>query len=143
MAMTDKEKIKTFVQNVLGCGCAEEVFQVIELRRERLEGKPYDRVNIGNRLLIYVFHTGDARWAEDALSRLVSAGKEERDALGFNRFRLVLAASDPAAMGPLMKAFERLAFVDDRVYLHVVPEEQIAFGAGPASGKRGPASGKG
>ncbi|HUL62971.1 MAG TPA: hypothetical protein VLT35_07890 [Methanocella sp.] len=139
----EREEIKAFVQDVLGCGCAEEVFQVIELRRETMEGKPYDRINIGNRLLVYVFHTDDARWAEVTLARLVRAGKEERDALGFNRFRLVLATGRPAAMGAATKAFGRLPPVDDRTYLHVVRGQQITFGTRPASGKRGTAGGKG
>jgi hypothetical protein len=32
--MADKGKIKAFVQDVLGCGCAEEVFRIIDLGQE-------------------------------------------------------------------------------------------------------------
>ncbi len=127
--MTDRDKIKAFVQDVLGCGCAEEVFRIIEIRREERAGQPYDRINIGNRLLVYVFRTDDAGWASRTLADLVRAGKTERDAEGFNRFRLVLAADAPAAMSPVMKAYGSLDLVDDRIFLHVIPKRQAAFRA--------------
>lgn len=125
--MADKKKIKAFVQGVLGCGCAEEVFQQIDLSHAQLAGAKYDRINIGNRLLIYVFRTDDAQFVEGELSRIIRAGKAERDAKGFNRFRLVLATDEARVSGPAMKAYKKLDFLDDRIYLHVVGTGQVSF----------------
>ena len=125
--MTDKKKIKAFVQDVLGCGCAEEVFLLIELRQEEMAGKKYDHINVGNRLLIYVFRTGDARFVAEALQSIVLAGKEERDAGGFNRFRLVLATDATRAGSAATKAYDKLAFLDDRIHLHVIGKSQVTF----------------
>ena len=125
--MTDRKKIKAFVQDVLGCGCPEEVFQRIDLRKAELAGEPYDRINVGDRLLIYIFRAADPRWAEKELPAIVRAGKGERDARGFNRFRLVLATDAAPVRDAATKAFEKLDIVDDRVHLHVVDQGQARF----------------
>jgi hypothetical protein len=44
--MADRQKIKAFVQDVLGCGCAEEVFEIIELREN---GTLIDKSHIGSK----------------------------------------------------------------------------------------------
>ncbi|HEY3272207.1 MAG TPA: hypothetical protein VGJ92_00515 [Methanocella sp.] len=125
--MADKRKIKAFVQDVLGCGCAEEVFKIIELRQEEMAGARYDRVNIGNRLLIYIFRTDDPGFVGKDLAGIVRAGKEERNQKSFNRFRLVLASDDSRVGTAAMKAYKELDFTDDRTFLHVVNKEQVAF----------------
>jgi hypothetical protein len=125
--MTDKGKIKSFVQNVLGCGCAEEVFKIIELQHEEIAGARYERINTGNRLLIYIFETDDPEFVRKDMARIVRAGKEERDQMGFNRFRLVLASDDTRVGVAAMKAYKELDFADDRTFLHVVKKGQIAF----------------
>lgn len=125
--MADRDKIKAFVQDVLGCGCAEEVFKIIELRQESMAGETYDRVNIGNRLLVYIFRTDDPDFTGKEMSRLVRAGMEERNAKGFNRFRLVLASDNARAGTAAMKAYKALDFTDERAFLHVVEKGQVAF----------------
>jgi hypothetical protein len=125
--MADKGKIKAFVQDVLGCGCGEEVFKIIELRHDEMAGTHYDRINIGNRLLIYIFATDDPVFVGKELAGIVRAGKEERDREGFNRFRLVLSTDEARVEIAAMKAYKDLDFADDRTFLHVVSKEQIAF----------------
>lgn len=125
--MADRQKIKAFVQDVLGCGCAEEVFKIIDLRQEMMAGTPYDRINIGNRLLIYIFRTDDTEFVKKELPGLVRAGVEERDRNGFNRFRLVLATDEARVEIAAMKAYKGLGGTDDRTFLHVVDKEQVAF----------------
>jgi len=125
--MADREKIKAFVQDVLGCGCAEEVFRIIELRQETMAGMPCDRINIGNRLLVYIIRTDDPEFVRRELPGLVRAGVEERDRNGFNRFRLVLATDEARVEIAAMSAYKRLSAVDDRTFLHVVNKDQIAF----------------
>jgi hypothetical protein len=126
-SMADKGKIKSFVQDVLGCGCAEEVFKIIELQQDEMAGERYDRINIGNRLLIYIFETDDPEYTRRELARIVRAGKEERDQNGFNRFRLVLATGDDRVGTAAIKAYNDMDLTDDRTFLHVVKKEQIAF----------------
>ena len=125
--MADKGKIKAFVQDVLGCGCAEDVFKIIELRQDEMAGTHYDRVNIGDRLLVYIFKSDDPEFTGRELARIVRAGKEERDRKSFNRFRLVLATGDARVGTAAMKAYKELDFADDRTFLHIVKKEQIAF----------------
>ena len=54
--MAVRDEIKTFVQKTLGCGCPEEVFRHIdwETNAESPEAGLYSRINIGNRLLVYI-----------------------------------------------------------------------------------------
>lgn len=125
--MADREKIKAFVQGTLGCGCAEEVFRLIEDRRETLDGRPYTRINTGNRLLIYVFDiTGSDLTVRDA-EKIMLAGKRERDSSGFNRFRLVLAAQDTSFLEIVSKGLKEWSFLDDRLHVHVVKADEVAF----------------
>jgi len=125
--VADREKIKAFVQDVLGCGCAEEVFKIIDLRHETRAGEPYDRINVGNRLLVYIFRTDDPDFVKRELPGLVRAGVEERDRDAFNRFRLVLATGEPRVEIAAVKAYKGLGTVDDRTFLHVVDQAEITF----------------
>jgi|AGTN01.2.fsa_nt_gi hypothetical protein len=125
--MADKEKIKAFVQDVLGCGCAEEVFKIIDLSREETAGLQYDRINIGNRLLVYVFQTDDPGFASNAMPRIVRTGVDERNSKSFNRFRLVLATDDARVGNDAMRAYLKLGFTDDRTFMHVVKKSQVSF----------------
>jgi hypothetical protein len=126
-AMADLEKIKAFVQGVLGCGCAEDVFRIIELRHGKKGEVRYDRINIGNRLLIYIFRADDPEFIGEKLPGMLLAGRKERDDRGFNRFRLVLATDAPAAGIAAMNAYKKTGLTDDRLFLHVVHPAQIEF----------------
>jgi hypothetical protein len=125
--MTDREKIKAFVQGVLGCGCAEEVFKIIELSHEKKGSVRYDRINVGNRLLIYIFRADDPEYVGKELPGMLLAGRKERDGHGFNRFRLVLATDAPAAGVAAMSAYKKTGLADDRLFFHVVHPAQIEF----------------
>jgi hypothetical protein len=134
-----QEQIISFVRNTLGCGCPDEVFRKIECEEDVAidTGITVDyRINVGDRLLIYVvqgndFRVDDDPWNEKKLGDIVEAGKEERDGKGFNRFRLVLAgegngnSTDAAADAALL--FEGLECVDDRIHLHIIPSDEISF----------------
>ncbi len=136
--MLDTAKIKSFVQDTLGCGCPEEVFQAIDC-------KSYVRlsddvtltwaITIGGRLLIYVIEK-DAGLDDALLAFLVAKGRKERDSRGLNRFRLVVAADDGAAKEGLMHMFEELQDRDEKVHLHVIRKADAFFtttsGAPPA-----------
>jgi len=125
--MIDKDMIKSFAQNTLGCGCPEEVFQHITCESNiRFDGLNIAyKIIIGNRLLIYGFTIDTPDSLKDILPRLVAIGKRERDSSGFNRFRLVLAADNHDSLRQkgenLFNALEK----DEKIHLHILPKTSI------------------
>lgn len=126
-AKTKQEKIKAFVQQVLGCGCAEEVFNLIETSQVWVEDVDCLRINVGNRLLVYLIDTDDAVLVDSELGNLVARGVEDRDRNGFNRFRLVIAAERVKQLERNAKKAFKAIGPDDKVHLHVVPRDSIDF----------------
>jgi len=116
--LTDRN-VKEFVRQVLGCDCAEDVFRHIENERGvKVAGMTLkNKINVGNRLLVYVVEPGNLL---KEMPALIKTGREERDARGFNRFRLVLVSDDTALRERAFKAFARMPEVDEKVHLHVI-----------------------
>ena len=125
-----REKIKHFVRHELGCRCADEVFQHIQV-----SGRPatFASANalywIGGRLLVAVYVTDDWREFGSRLGRLVADGVGYRDQHRYNRLRLVIATTDNAAVDHLRAAFKALPVIDDRVHLHAVTPDRLPFDA--------------
>lgn len=125
------ENIKLFVRQVLGCECPEEVFK----RIESTSSLPLDsgiilrsRLNIGNRLLIYVVMAESGTFVKETLPELVKTGMAERDGKGFNRFRLVLASDDRKGIEDIAeRTFNSLLLRDEKVHLHVVEMSALSF----------------
>jgi hypothetical protein len=121
-----KNVIKKFIKETLGCSCPDEVFEHIELERSLhltddilLDAK----INVGNRLLVYVLEVNDRDFPENKLYTITSSGKEERDRRGFNRFRLVFAGKKDEEFEQMSLAiFNGLKDMDDRVHLHIVDD---------------------
>ena len=119
-----KNTIKKFVKETLGCSCPDEVFEHIELERDiNLDNGILlnAKINIGNRLLVYVMEVNQKGFLQENLHIVVSIGKEERDKRGFNRFRLVLSGEkidefEQAAYS----IFNGLAMKDEKMHLHLV-----------------------
>ncbi|HID43415.1 MAG TPA: hypothetical protein EYP30_06545 [Archaeoglobaceae archaeon] len=89
-------KVKKFVRDKMGCKCPEEVFEHIEVEKNLKSGYvdiDY-KINVGNRLLIYVVD-GSRYGTEENIRNLILAGVKERDDRNFNRFRLVLVDKEP------------------------------------------------
>ncbi len=89
--MIEKENIKSFVKQTLGCECDDKVFELIESQEDAKVDNRYllaDKINIGNRLLIYVIVLNDSNLLKNFLPPLFSIGKQERDVRGFNRLDL-------------------------------------------------------
>ncbi len=117
--MVSDRNVKEFVRKTLGCDCAEDVFKHIENEHDvKVAGITLkSKINVGNRLLVYVVEPGDL---PKEMPALIKTGREERDARGFNRFRLVLVSDDAALRERAFKAFVRLPEVDEKVHLHVI-----------------------
>jgi hypothetical protein len=118
-----------FVRDVLGCGCPEEILRSITVDRGRLvPGLDVEvtRLDVGGRLLVWVVPAARLKPLPSVVAAAVPAGVEERDRRACHRFRLVLAAADPAAIDqPAREAFAACKQVDDRVHLHIVPLDEV------------------
>ena len=119
--------IKKFVKETLGCGCPEEVFQHIDCQYDlQVEDVPLKaRINVGNRLLIYVTEVSNTETIAGLLAQIIDTGKKERDQRGFNRFRLVLAAEKIDEIKPAAERLFNDIENDDKVHLHVIPKADI------------------
>jgi hypothetical protein len=131
--MNDVQKIRMFVTDTLGCQCPDEVFQTVEVqenKRLNIDIRLKYRINVGNRLLVYVVEVGDESFVHAHLLELIFFGRDEKELKGFKTFRLVLES--PAVEGVKVAAdtlFNDLAKVmdlADSVHLHVVPQVEIA-----------------
>ena len=123
--MQKHTEIKRFVQETLGCSCPEEVFNKIDYQEERdsFSGR---KVNVGDRLLIYIITTDTESSIQGVINSALQRGVVERDKKGFNRFRLVLVASHPDVLRSSAElAFESSGYTDEKTHLHVVNESDV------------------
>jgi len=124
----DGKAIKTFVQHTLGCGCPEEVFQSMDCQFNiRLNNDIHlrNKINIGNRLLIYVLEVNNTGPLRNILPLLVNSGRTERDNLKFNRFRLVLATDRVDEIKKTADSIFNAISEDEKVHLHIVDKEKV------------------
>lgn len=121
------EEIKAFAQQTLGCGCPEEVFQYIDCQSNiRVDDIPLvGKVNIGNRLLIYIVEISDINSIKHVLSFLIGMGIKERDGSNFNRFRLVLASDNADGIRQVAEDIFGNINKDEKVHLHIIPKKNI------------------
>ncbi len=118
--MNSKEAIISFVRETLGCQCPREVFKHIDIARTS-ERDIKLRITVGGRLLIYIAEIEDPDSLDAILEKLVRAGREERDSLGLNRFRLVVAAEDLKSIkDSLLEKFNAVRQGDEKAHLHVL-----------------------
>ena len=121
--------VEGFVREALGCACPPAVFENIRLETDPagFPGIPGARLlAIGGRLLVLLVDAMTADMAAQQGNTLLLAGRDLRDAGGFNRFRLVLVAPpgcDPGALTTIDPA--STGGVDDRVHLHTLSSSQL------------------
>lgn len=144
--MTKKQNIIYFTKEILGCGCSDEVFEIIEEEDNVTldDGMNlFKKLKIGNKLLIYIIFNKEIEPnplkendLEKILNSIFQIGKKERDELGFNRFRLVIGST--VVSGQVLKIggefkvsskydqiFSKLKNLDDKMHIHVVPKRII------------------
>ena len=118
-------KMKRFVQETLGCSCPEDVFNKIDYQKAR-DGGVGCRVNVGDRLLIYIINMDGKSSIQEVINTALEQGIEERDKKGFNRFRLVLVASSPDELqSSAEQAFHSSGFADEKAHLHIVNQSDV------------------
>lgn len=129
--MNNKNDIKKFVINELGCNCPSEVFNIIERQKDIQLDQNINlnyRINIGNRLLIYIMEINDKEFLRQNLLKIVAHGIDERNKNNFNRFRLVIISNDIDEMN---KSGQRLLNTilkrDQKVHLHIVRKEDFVI----------------
>ena len=135
-----QQEIERFVRGGLGCRCPPEVFGDIDLAplSGAAGGGPYLRLALGRRLLIHMVNSAAHGRPAEALARCAQSGLEERDAGGFNRFRLVWVAPDgtAGATTALAEAFAAATGGDVRAHLHVLAADQVPASLQPVTAPR-------
>ena len=125
----DKASIKKFVREELGCGCPDEVFATIYIKRNPAEFNDVlkgDLLEIGGRLLVYLVETDDANSVVSNMEQIFIRGQEMRNAGRFNRFRLVVAVPAVQPVEELMwNEFESLEGLDEKSHLNVIRIDQL------------------
>lgn len=123
--MHNHKQIKTFVQDTLGCGCPEEVFNKIEY--EEKQDRPWERrINTGDRLLVYIIRVDSENDVAGKMVTAMEAGITERNEKKFNRFRLVLISSNRDEIGPSAeKIFNASDLTDEKTHLHILSENDM------------------
>jgi hypothetical protein len=122
------ENIVHFAQNTLGCQCAKEVFNSIELGKGSTPNgeAAFAKIIIGNRLLIYIVKPMSESLINNFIPILTKMGILERDNKGYNRFRLVLAKqSDDVISDALIKDFQKAAGHDEKAHIHFVSPQEL------------------
>jgi hypothetical protein len=121
--------VEDFVREALGCACPPAVFENIRLETDPagFPGIPGARLlAIGGRLLVLLVDAIAADMGAKQVNTLLLAGRDLRDAGGFNRFRLVMVAPqgcEPDTLTTIDPA--GTSYADDRLHLHVLSSSQL------------------
>lgn len=125
MAVT-RDHILRLVRNLLGCGCPDDVFDHIEHGPAQVESIPLYRIQLSDRLLIYLARSDTADDLLRHLPVLLAAGRKERDQLGLRRFRAVLITDNVNGLhGRAQALFDRWPNRDDNCFLHVIDRHHV------------------
>ena len=124
------QQITRFVREELGCGCPDEVFEQIERKQlSDIGGTDQSfRLLIGERLLIYLLQPMETTLLGQSIETWIATGREDRDANGYNRFRLVVVMPDgteAARITELEKLFVTFAADDEKLHLHLLEQSEI------------------
>jgi len=103
------------------------VFRAIEHSvHPTTDGRNAIQLRIGARLLVQVVIGVEAEAVKSRLTEWIAQGVGQRDANHLNRFRLVLGATDPAAVGSVAREIMvQRPLPDERVHLHVLSIEAL------------------
>jgi len=123
--MGNYHELKKFIQHTLGCGCPEDVFKKIDY--EKNQSDVWDgRINVGDRLLVYIVNVDSEDDVSKTIIQAMESGVTERNDKNFNRFRLVLVASNRECISSsAQKTFCASNLFDEKTHLHLLSENDI------------------
>ncbi len=126
------ERLRDFIRTTLGCGCPDEVLDLIDFTRTDLAQKPavkLTRIDVGGQLLVYVLEGEEnAQRLQDVLPAIISTGVIERGRHEFNRLRVVVGSDRPEELRPVVeRIFGASAPRDEKIHLHVVSTMELPF----------------
>ena len=127
-SMLSHRAIEDFTRDILGCDCPPEVFENIDCQDKTSLGENdlrSFRINIGNRLLVYIVECLDMAVLVNTIRTLAAQGKKERDSQAFNRFRLVITSHEPDAINDEAQAVFQALSPDEKLHLHVIHEQDF------------------
>lgn len=121
----ETQALKLFVRDGLGCGCPDEVFSAIQVKKnpDVFHGLPVDYlITVGDRLLVGICLSESLGGGiGEGIKKSLAAGKQLRDSAGFSRFRLVVPSEDLGSIvEEVQKQYDGISGLDDRVHLHAV-----------------------
>lgn len=123
-------EITELVRGTLGCTCPDRVFEKIEVGDIAAGDFPgrITRVVVGDTLVVYIVRPDDSRQLAGYIDSLAVLGRKDRDTQGYNRYRLVVA-DDGAGGGheAAVARFTEVAGSDDKMHIHFVPPDSVAF----------------
>jgi len=127
--MFDDDNVKTFIRDILGCSCPDEVFEEVSIQPVSYEiGKVNInfQIKIGGRLLIFVCRTDDAHAVSESLKEIFQKGISIRNNHRFNRFRFVVATSnEDLAREMIIPVFQNLDDIDENTHLHIIHSKEL------------------
>ena len=124
----NNEKLKAFVKNTLGCGCPEKVFEKIDVSKllTVVHEEDATRIVVGDTLLIYVICPIPTANFVDSVESIGLAGKADRNANNYNRFRLVVSGiEDDVQQEKVSKSFSKSFNTDEKMHIHFVDKELV------------------
>jgi hypothetical protein len=126
-AVLDLGVIRRLVRDGLGCQCPDQVFEQVVVGRPTVfaEADPGSAVQllVGNRLLVSLVERDRLNDLLVDARRLLTEGRELRDAHGLNRFRLVLVGDCEPGIIESLAAWART--IDDRLHVHLLAPEAL------------------
>ncbi len=129
--MNNKNNLIDFVINKLGCNCPSEVFNIIERQKDIQLDQNINlnyKVNIGNRLLIYIMEINDEEFLRQNLLKIVAHGIDERNKSNFNRFRFVIISNDIDDINKSgQQLFNTILKGDQKAHLHIVRKKDFVI----------------
>ena len=124
----NNEKLKAFVKNTLGCGCPEKVFEKIDFSKlpTVVDEEDATRIVVGDTLLIYVICPIPTANFVDSVESIGLAGKADRNANNYNRFRLVVSGiEDDVQQEKVSKSFSKSFNTDEKMHIHFLDKELV------------------
>jgi hypothetical protein len=122
-------RVEDFVRDTLGCACPPAVFGDIRLETDPAAFPDIPGAHllaIGGRLLVLLVDAAAMAVTAPQVNTLLQRGRDLRDAMGFNRFRLVIVASR-VEHTRMIATFDLDSVVtkDGRLHLHTIAPSQL------------------